>query len=197
MPIVIDVILSRQKANCARGDHFKETAMSTTTVSRAGAKSGFWTPWLTMGIVAVVAVAAGILLPQLLPGEMVVQTNQGKADAKDKAKSAYVTPAVPEMPNPQDMLTRLAWGTVLVLGLAAASIWGMRRWVKAHEPTGGGPSVLRLVETLPLGNRCSLHLVQLGNRELLVGVDAGGMKSIVPLPKAFDEVLAETETNEK
>jgi flagellar biogenesis protein FliO len=172
--------------------------MSITTSSSVGAKNGLWTPpWLTMGIVAVVAIAAGMLLPQMLPGEMVVQGNQAKAEAKDKSKSAYVAPAVPEMPNPQGMLARLAWGTMLVLGLSVASMWAMRRWVKAHEPAGSGPNALRLVETLPLGNRCSVHLVHLGKRELLVGVDAGGVKTIVPLPREFDEVLAEADRGQR
>jgi flagellar biogenesis protein FliO len=102
-----------------------------------------------------------------------------------------VAPALPDMPNPQGMLARLAWGTILVLGLSVASIWGMRRWTQVRAPAVSGERTLRLVETLPLGNRCSVHLVHLGKREVLIGVDAAGIKTIVALTKAFDDVLAE------
>ncbi len=56
-----------------------------------------------------------------------------------------------------------------------------------------GPRTLRLLETLPLGNRCSVHLVHMGNREVLIGVDGSGIKSIVPLPENFADVLTQTE----
>ncbi|HWY89024.1 MAG TPA: flagellar biosynthetic protein FliO [Gemmataceae bacterium] len=167
--------------------------MSMTTVPSAGPKTGFRGPWMALGIVAIVAIGAGLLVPQLLPGEMALEPSRPKADAKSKSKSEYVAPTVPEMPNPQGMLTRLASGTVLVLGLSVASIWGMRRWLKIQEPAGAGQRDLRLVETLALGNRCCLHLVHLGKREVLVGVDGAGIKTIVPLPRVFEEVLSETE----
>jgi flagellar biogenesis protein FliO len=52
---------------------------------------------------------------------------------------------------------------------------------------------MALVETLPLGNRCLVHLVRVGNRQVLVGLDAGGLKSLVALPDAFDDALARVE----
>jgi flagellar biogenesis protein FliO len=169
--------------------------MSIATVPGGGSKSKLWTTWLTMGVVAIGAVAAGLLVPQLMPGEMVIEADRPKAEAKSKTKSDYTGPALPEMPNPRAMLSRLAWGTVLVLGLSVASIWAMRRWTQTREPAVSGQRALRLVETLPLGNRCSLHLVHLGSREVLVGVDGAGIKTIVPLAKTFDEVLADTATS--
>ena len=58
VPMVTDVILSRHKAGRAGAKHFKESAMSMTSITGTNAKAGFWTPWLTMGIVAVVAIVA-------------------------------------------------------------------------------------------------------------------------------------------
>jgi flagellar biogenesis protein FliO len=181
--------------------------MSTTTAPSAGSKTRLWVPWLTMAVVALGAVAAGLLVPQFMSADMVIEADRTKAETKNKAplaplppsggeggvkgKPAFVTPVLPDMPSPRGMLTRLAWGTVLVLALAVAAIWGMRRWTQTHDLRDPGGRALRLVETLPLGNRCSVHLVHFGKREVLVGVDSAGIKTIVPLPKEFAEVLAE------
>jgi flagellar biogenesis protein FliO len=165
--------------------------MSTSTVPAPRAKLRFWAPWAAIALVAVVL---GLLLPQLMPGEMAVDKSRSKTEAKSKANADYAAPTIPDAPNPQALLARLAMGTVLVLGLSVASIWGMRRWLYPMGTGAAGLREMRLIETLPLGNRCSLHLVYLGKREVLVGVDGGGIKSIVPLAKPFDDVLGETET---
>ena len=164
-----------------------------TAMSGMGARLVPRGPWVTMGIVAVVAVAAGLLVPQLLPGEMAIEKNQPRSEAKGKSKGEYIAPALPDMPNPQGMLTRLAFGTLVVLGLSVVSIWAMRRWLQPPGSAVAGPRTLRLLETLPLGNRCSVHLVHMGNREVLIGVDGSGIKSIVPLPENFADVLTQTE----
>jgi flagellar biogenesis protein FliO len=173
----------------------EEISMSTATASGLTAKAGARPAWLTLGIIAAVAVAAGLLVPQMLPGDMVLDKNHPKAEAKKSAKDDYVAPQVPDMPNPQTMLTKLALGTLLVLGLSVASIVAMRRWLQPAEAARNGPRSMKLLETLPLGNRCSLHLVHLGKREVLIGVDAAGIKTIVPLTEPFEEVLQETEAN--
>jgi flagellar biogenesis protein FliO len=152
--------------------------------------------WVTLGVVAVVAIAAGVLVPQLLPGETAVEKSQPKSEAKAKTKTEFLTPTISEMPSPQNMLLRLAAGTVVVLGLSVGSIWAMRRWLQPQGNVHAGPRTLHLLETLPLGNRCVLHLVRLGTREVLVGIDAGGVKSIVPLTPPFEDVLAQTNTND-
>jgi flagellar biogenesis protein FliO len=152
-------------------------------------KFGPVSPWLALGVVAI---SAGLLLPQMVPGEMVTEHNRSRTEAKSKPSSEYTAPALPEMPSPQAMLGRLFGGTVIVLGLAVASLFGMRRWRQAHGPAASANREMRLVETLHLGNRCALHLVQLGQREVLIGVDSGGVKTIVPLSRPFEEVLADT-----
>jgi flagellar biogenesis protein FliO len=151
-------------------------------------------PWQALGIVGIGAIVLGLLIPQLLPGEMVIDKNHHKAEARADTKANYEAPTLADVPNPQGMLVRLLAGTVLVLGLAVASILGMRHWLQRQTPAGLGRREMRLVETLPLGNRCSVHLVHLGKREILIGVDGAGVKAIVPLAKAFEEVLGETES---
>jgi flagellar biogenesis protein FliO len=144
-----------------------------------------------MMLLAAVALGAGYALPHLGPGETAYEARPAKAEPNAKGKSSYQAPALPEAPNPQGMLARLAWGTVIVLGLSVASIFALRRWLAVHAPAGAGPQVMRLVESLPLGNRCSVHLVHLRKREILIGVDAAGIKTIVPVPAAFDDALTE------
>jgi flagellar biogenesis protein FliO len=146
--------------------------------------------------VAALAILAGLLLPKLLSSETVVAKEPTKTEAKGVAAAEYKSPSLPDAPNPQALLGRLFMGTVAVLGMAVASIWVMRRWLPAQKPVHAAPRDLRLIETLHLGQRSSLHLVHLGQREILVGVDAGGIKSIVQLQKPFDDALAETVQND-
>jgi flagellar biogenesis protein FliO len=161
---------------------------ASTEILPKTSKFGFWTPWMA---VAAVAVLAGLLLPQLLPGETVLEKSQSKTEAKAKSTSEYTALALPEMPSPQAMLSRLFLGTVFVLGLAVVSLWGVRRWMQFNGPANAAPREMRLIETLQLGNRCSMHLVKMGKREVLIGVDGAGIKTVVPLAASFEDALAE------
>ena len=169
------------------------------SVRQGGMLAVFRGPWATVAGVAVLAVFAGLLLPRLLASETVIDKDKerAKADAKGgAAASEYKSPNLPEAPNPQALLGRLVMGTIVVLGLSVVSIVVMRRWLPAQRPANSAPQELKLIETLHLGNRSVLHLVHLGQREILVGVDGGGIKSILPLPKPFDDALAETEQDD-
>jgi flagellar biogenesis protein FliO len=151
---------------------------------------GAWPSWVA---IAVVAIFLGLLLPQMMPGDISAQTALPKAETKPKGKLDYVAPALPEAPNMQGMLTRLVAGTGVVLGLCVVTLWGIRRWLHPARVNGLTPRDMKLMETLQLGNRCSLHLVHLGKQPILVGMDASGIKSIVPLPTPFEEALQDAE----
>jgi flagellar biogenesis protein FliO len=163
-------------------------ATATDILPKPASKLGAWTPWAT---VALVAVLAGLMLPQLMPGETVLDKDRPKVEAKSKSASEYIAPSLPDLPSPQAMLARLFIGTVFVLGLSVVSLWGVRRWMQTNAPANSTPREMRLIETLQLGNRCSVHLVCLGKREILIGVDGAGIKTLVPLASAFEDVLAE------
>jgi len=151
---------------------------------------GAWTPWIAIALIATIA---GLLLPQMMQGENVLSVVKAKADPKDKSKAEYTAPTLPDAPNFQSMLIRLGGGTIVVLGLCVSTLWGIRRWLHPLQQANVGSREMQLKETLNLGNRCSLHLVHLGKREVLIGVDSAGIKVIVPLPNGFEEVLAQTE----
>lgn len=168
--------------------------MSATKTNPGQAlRFGTFGPWIT---IAAVAVLAGLVMPQMIPGSTDNGKSIVKSETKDKEKNSleYTPAPLPEIPNFQAMMLRLGLGTITVLGLCVFSLWGMRQWMNPTAITGSNERVMRLMETLQLGNRCSLHLVQLGNREVIVGVDSTGIKTVLPLAAAFDDVLAQAET---
>jgi flagellar biogenesis protein FliO len=93
-------------------------------------------------------------------------------------------PAEPQagaMPDVQSVLIRLLVGTGVVLGLCVLVLWGCGRWLKAPAaPAGGGQ--LRVLEVLRVA-RTRVYLVQARDQKFLAGVDGGGIKSVVALPR--------------
>jgi flagellar biogenesis protein FliO len=78
-----------------------------------------------------------------------------------------------------------------VLALCVAVIFGIRKWQQKHGmlPTAGGPSPSRVLETVVIGNRQTISLVQLQGLQAVVGCDATGIKSIVLAPPRFEDEL--------
>jgi flagellar biogenesis protein FliO len=104
---------------------------------------------------------------------------------------SYSPTAWPDAPDTSVMLRRLVLGTVTVLGLCVCTMWGGRRWLRGAPARTSTGATLRHLETVSLGNRCAVHLVQAGSHQILVGVDGGGIKSLVPLPQSFESAIAE------
>jgi flagellar biogenesis protein FliO len=143
-------------------------------------------------VIGVVAVTAGIVLPQMLAGVAPLPEKPPAPPAEARADPfAYTPPAWPEPPSPRGMLLRLVGGTAAVLVLCVGTLWACRRWLRRLPGQDNPAGRLSLVETLPLGNRCSVHLVRVGRQQVVVGVDGSGLKSLVALPELFDEALAE------
>src|SRR5205823_12811139 len=76
------------------------TGLCMSTPAQIASKAG---PWMTMAAVAVVAVVAGLLLPQLMPGEMAGDAGK-KIEAALDTKAEYTPPKRPDMPSPQGMV---------------------------------------------------------------------------------------------
>ena len=149
--------------------------------------------WLFIGAIGLLAAMAGSLLPQVMPGPVPenVAAPASETPSKtpgQKADRTYKPPTWPETPSSAAMLTRLAIGTLVVLVLCVGTLLVGKRWLVGIAPpkATAEPRQLRIVEALPLGNRCALHLVQAGNRQILIGVDALGMKAVVPLGETFE-----------
>jgi flagellar biogenesis protein FliO len=152
--------------------------------------------WLPLGVIGVVASLAGLVLPQFLPSTTPSPNAGDSATAaikSDKTDWTYTPTAWPEPPNHSVVFLRLGLGTLAVLGLCAATLWTCKRWLRAGPFEAAPGAQLRRIESLALGNRCVVHLVHLANRPVLVGTDAGGIKTIVPLPDSFEQTLLQTQ----
>ena len=92
-------------------------------------------------------------------------------------------------PTNTDMLIRLGTWTVIVMCLCGLTVLAIRRWQTKHGmlPVARGQS--QIVETVVLGANRSVSLVELRGVQALVGCDAGGIQSIVPVPPAFPDIL--------
>jgi flagellar biogenesis protein FliO len=148
--------------------------------------------WLPLALIGGLAVITGVVLPQMLGGVALPEAPPAAAP-EQKGSLEYAPPAWPEPPDSRAMLTRLGVGTAVVLVLCVATLVFCRRWLRQVPGQGGGNTRMTLVETLPLGNRCLVHLVRVGRQQVLVGLDGGGLKSLVALPDAFDDALAEAQ----
>ena len=88
-----------------------------------------------------------------------------------------------------ELFTRLAVWTVIILCLCVLTVLALRRWQRRQGilPSGAGQS--RVLETLAIGPGRAVTLVQLGDVRALVGTDGSGINTIVLAPPAFEEEL--------
>lgn len=159
----------------------------TTPVKHAQGRPGLW---LQLGVIAAAATLAGLLLPQFIPGDAVLPPPAKEVAAKSGGLS-YAPPAWPEAPSNRELLIRLGVGTAVVLGLCVVTLLAGRRWLAGLSAAKPGGGTMHVVETLHLGNRCCLHLIQLPSRQFLVGADGAGIKTVLPLTENFDNLLTE------
>lgn len=109
-------------------------------------------------------------------------------DASGAEGDFSYSPNWPEPPDTSGMLLRLGFGTVVTLGLCAATLIFGRRWLQ--RPAANTTSrKLQIEESIVLGHRATLFLVKVGDSHLVAGTDASGLKSLIVLPAAFHEVL--------
>lgn len=106
----------------------------------------------------VLVVALGFGLPRLMTGPTTSEPEAGE--------SISLGPA----------LARLAGSLVLVCGLCVV----VTRLVNRKGTAASGP--MQTVASIRVNMRCVVHLVQAGERRLLVGTDAGGVKVLLELP---------------
>jgi hypothetical protein len=130
--------------------------------------------WLILCVFGAFVVAAGMLAPAVLLGRDADKASHALASGP---KGEFVN--VPEAPGAGAMLLRLVLGTVVVLVLCVATLFGARRWLGEPTPDAGLKTRFAVVESLRLGRTCWVHLVRSETRGLLIGVDGGGLKAVV------------------
>jgi flagellar protein FliO/FliZ len=162
--------------------------------------------WLIFCALASGAMIGGLLLPgafsrraqerENIPGPTAAvpaPQHRSQAEHGSEAKNAleYEPPALPEIAQSGPMLLRLTLSTIIILLLCIFILWAGKRWVRPLAAPIGENRKLRLLESLPLGGRCSVFLLQAGETNVLVGLDQAGIKALLPLPQPFDNSLAE------
>jgi len=182
-------------ASCVEGISSEaDSPMSKTPVSSKSGKPRLTSPVLVVCGIAVVV--AGLLVPQLLPSTVVPHTTLAVPSGSVEGDLTYQPPTWPEGPDVRSLLVRLLGGTAAVLVLCVVVLRCSRGWMSSAAQAGPGESSISLLETYSLGNRCILQLVKVGKRQVLVGRDHTGLKSVIPLPDPFESVLADLQSGE-
>ena len=96
------------------------------------------------------------------------------APAQDGAKQAIRTV------SPTDVM-QWGMGLVLVLALFFACVWVMR---KLHGLSAGGADKLRVVGGLSLGLREKIVLLEVGKKQLVLGITPGRIETLLVLDEA-------------
>ena len=101
----------------------------------------------------------------------------------------YTEPSFPEPSELRTIGLRLVLATGGVLAACVVSLLIGKRFLGAGSIARAGRGKMCLLETLSLSNRCHLQLIQVDGHKLLVGLDAGGLKTVLPLQDPFIETL--------
>lgn len=84
-------------------------------------------------------------------------------------------------------LFQVTLGLALVLGLIFAAAWAVKRYTVLP---GGVSGALRIVSVLPMGQREKVVLVQVGEKQLLLGVAPGRISTLHVLDENIETVKA-------
>ena len=152
-----------------------------------------WSSWLIVGVLGLTATVGGIvLLLGLRESEAAPETTPATQPLPAAPEILdYNPPDMPELPSPQVVFLRLGIGTAVVLVLYALALWIGKRWTRPLPVPVTENKHLRVIEALPLGERCAVYLLQVGETRILAGVDHTGLKTLLPLPQSFDGALSE------
>ena len=90
--------------------------------------------------------------------------------------TAFAAPVQPAVPSAAGGLLRVIVALLVVLAAVLAAAWLARRMRAIGG--GGSSSSLELLAQLPLGTRERAVLVRVGDRQLLLGVAAGNVRTL-------------------
>ncbi len=88
----------------------------------------------------------------------------------------------------REMLTKTLLALALVLGLGLGVAWVTKRLLPRLGVNAGKD--IRVLETIGLGPRKALHLVQVGSQQLLIGSTPEQISMLTIVKTGFDEVIA-------
>lgn len=136
------------------------------------------------------------LLPRPEDPKPSTSNNQpGPFDLSASGPDAW-TPADAKPLDISGLIYRLAMTTGSLLAVAIVGLLFLKKWMKRHTPVVGAGKVLRLIESISLPNRSSLQLVQCEGRKILIGMNATGLTTIMPLAESFSDQLQDLAIDE-
>ncbi len=92
--------------------------------------------------------------------------------------------------GPSDLIS-LGWRLGLVIIVIAGSVVGLRWWARRMAAPRSTTGFLRIVDTLPVGNGRTIHLLALGDRVIAIGATQQQITPLEPLtPEEAARVLA-------
>lgn len=109
------------------------------------------------------------------------------APAVASATESFAVPQAPALPDATGGLLRVALSLALVVGAVIASAWLMRR---LRGIGGGTHQAIEVLAQTSLGTRERAVLVRVGDHELLLGVAAGSVRTLLVLG---DSVITATD----
>jgi flagellar protein FliO/FliZ len=120
-------------------------------------------PWLVVGGAFVIGL--GLFAPQV---------------ARSTPDTTAPTPALVGSTDGTSPTT-IVFKMLLGIGVVAFASVGFSRVVAQQKPAAL-PGTLELLASLSLDVRSAVHLVRVGDRRLLIGIDAHGVKAVTELP---------------
>jgi len=144
------------------------------------------------------AILLGLMLPTLsggvrgeVPGSKSAKQTlapQGRsADFPGPIRAEDYQPETVEPPSLGDIGVKLIMAMAMLVGMGAGLVVLAKKMALGPQ-AGRSNGKMTLVDTLSLGRRCELHLVEIEGIRVLVGVDPAGMRSVTHLPEDYRDL---------
>jgi len=114
-------------------------------------------------------------------------------DLRNEDVAPAVSPAQSDQPDMSTLIDIAAW-TVVVLSLFGLCVLAFRYLKGNHKQTPTNAAKARIVESLSLGMRGEVSLIELDGIRIVVGSDASGFKAIGFPPMGFTDHLSQAES---
>jgi flagellar biogenesis protein FliO len=135
----------------------------------------------------------GILLVICLAGQWMLRSGQAAADTSNsqtlRPLNASPSDTAPAEPQNLDLLhrqlVRQLISMILIVALFGVGLWWFaRRYSKGL--LGGKGKLVTVTETIPLGPRKMIHILQVGSRKMLLGSTADSIRFLADITDAIE-----------
>ncbi|MGB6042756.1 MAG: hypothetical protein WBF93_06320 [Pirellulales bacterium] len=118
-------------------------------------------------------------------------TNASQAGEPQAASDfgEYNQPAMPQPPDFRSLILRLVCGVAVVLIACVGSLLVGKGWLQKGTLKTTNSGRLKQLDSVMLPNRSCLKLYEVDRQRVLVGLDATGLKAVLPLTTPFAEAL--------